>query len=211
VGAKKIRTEETKEGKVLTDETPAFTELSARQASNTSRLWSVTAIAGLPLLKRRHVGAVQTRSRCDSPNFSVFSQPAPPWRVFRGQKSYRRGTFSKSIFRKCVVRIAVQPALAGLSGSDDGMTRPVRVFTCMAIGRAVAAQGDPAFLTRPQMHPVIADFHAFSALANFRLFDGCDRVEMRAGLVRHYKIPSSAWSSRERRDYPSDDEYCNSG
>jgi hypothetical protein len=30
----------------------------------------------LPLSKRRHVGAVQSRSRSDSLNFSVFSQPA---------------------------------------------------------------------------------------------------------------------------------------
>jgi hypothetical protein len=90
------------------------------------------------------------------------------------------------------------------------MARGVRMFTGMAVRRAVAAQGDPTLLTRAQVHPVIADFHTFSAFANFRLFHGCDRAEMRAGSVRHYKISSSVCSSRERCDYPSGDKHCNS-
>lgn len=61
----------------------------------------------------------------------------------------------------------------------------MRVFGGVVIWRAIAAERHTARLTGTQMDPVIADFHAFSALANFRLFDGCDRIKMRTAAVRH--------------------------
>ena len=92
------------------------------------------------------------------------------------------------IFRKRVVRITVQPALARLRRRDDGMSGRVRVFSGVPIWRAVAAERDAAFLAGPEMHPVCADLHAFFAFAALRLFDQCDCVEMSASLVRHYSV-----------------------
>jgi len=89
------------------------------------------------------------------------------------------------IFAEGVVRITIQPTLANLRGSDNWMSGSSRVLTCMAIRRAIAAECHPAFLTRAQMNPFLSHFHALGALANFRLFDGCDRIKMSTAPVRH--------------------------
>ena len=61
------------------------------------------------------------------------------------------------------------------------MTRIAGVFAGVSISRGVAAQRHAALLTGAEMNPRVADLHAFGALADFRLLDGHDRVEMGAG------------------------------
>jgi hypothetical protein len=78
---------------------------------------------------------------------------------------------SHLVFGKRVVRITVQPPLARLCGGDYGVLRGVRVFAGMPIRRTVAAECDAAFLTRAQMHPVVANLHALFAFLTLRMFD----------------------------------------
>ena len=61
----------------------------------------------------------------------------------------------------------------------------VRMFGGMPVGRAVAAARHAARLAGAQMHPPIADLHAFLAFRALRLFNRRDRVKMRAASVRH--------------------------
>jgi hypothetical protein len=75
------------------------------------------------------------------------------------------------IFCKRVVRIAIQPTLAGLSGRNNGMTGRTSVLAGMPVRRAVAAQRDAAFLTSPQVDPLRPDLYAFFAFAALGLFD----------------------------------------
>ena len=63
-----------------------------------------------------------------------------------------------------------------------------RVFAGVMIGRTVAAQRDAALLTGAEMDPLCADLYALSAFANLRLFDGRDRVEMRAAAIGHLRL-----------------------
>ena len=51
------------------------------------------------------------------------------------------------------------------------MSGRVRVFGGVPIWRAVAAERDAAFLAGPQMHPVVADLHAFFAFPALRLLN----------------------------------------
>ncbi len=81
------------------------------------------------------------------------------------------GGLSESIFRKGIVGVAIQPALARLRRRNYGMPALLRVLAGMAVRRTIATQGDAAFLAGPQMHPVRADLHAFFAFAALRLFD----------------------------------------
>jgi hypothetical protein len=60
---------------------------------------------------------------------------------------------ASSIFAKRVVRIAVQPTLARLCGSDHRVPASVRVFAGMAIWRAVAAERHAARLAGAQVDP----------------------------------------------------------
>jgi hypothetical protein len=64
----------------------------------------------------------------------------------------------------------------------------VRVLGGVMIWRGVATEGDAACLTSPQMNPVVANLHAFFAFAALRLFDRCDRGEMRTASLRHCPI-----------------------
>ena len=89
------------------------------------------------------------------------------------------------VFRKGVVWITVEPAFARLRGGDNWMPGCVRVFSGVTIWRAVAAARHAARLTSAQMHPPIADLHAFLAFRALRLFNRRDRVKMRAASVRH--------------------------
>jgi hypothetical protein len=74
-----------------------------------------------------------------------------------------------------------------LGGRNNRMRGGVRVFTGMAIRRAITTKCDAALLTRAQMYPLRADLHALGAFAVGR-FDRQDRVEMRATPVRHHLI-----------------------
>jgi hypothetical protein len=78
--------------------------------------------------------------------------------------------------------------LAGLGGSDDRMSGGVRVFTGMAIRRAITTKCHAALLARAQVNPLRADLHAFSAFAALRRFDRHDRIEMGTTSVRHALI-----------------------
>jgi len=90
-----------------------------------------------------------------------------------------------SVFAKGLVGVAIEPAFAGLGGGDDGMRDRVGVLAGVAMRRAVAAESRPALLTRPEVNPLRADLHAFGAFKNLRLFDGGDRIEVRAAAGRH--------------------------
>jgi uncharacterized membrane protein YhhN len=59
------------------------------------------------------------------------------------------------------------------------------VFAGVAIGRAVAAEGDAAFLTGAQVHPIGADLDACFAFEALRMEHGRDRYEMGTWFVRH--------------------------
>ena len=89
------------------------------------------------------------------------------------------------IFAERLVRVAIQPTLAGLRGGDDRVLGSMRVLGRVAIRRAIAAQCDAALLAAAQMHPLRADLHAFSAFRSFWVFDRINRVEMRTASVRH--------------------------
>jgi len=65
------------------------------------------------------------------------------------------------------------------------MSGGARVFAGVAIRRAITTEGRAALLTSAEMHPLRSDFHALSAFANLRLFDGFDRVEMSAASIGH--------------------------
>jgi hypothetical protein len=47
----------------------------------------------------------------------------------------------------------------------------MRVFAGVLVRRTVAAKRDATFLAGAQMHPIVADLHAFRAFAAFRPFD----------------------------------------
>jgi hypothetical protein len=81
------------------------------------------------------------------------------------------GINRRSVFGKGVVGITIQPAFARLCGSNDRMSRGVRMFAGVTIWRAVAAERHPASLARPQMNPVAADLDALFAFTALRLLD----------------------------------------
>ena len=64
-----------------------------------------------------------------------------------------------------------------------------RVLAGMAVGRAVTAERRATLLTRPQMDPLRAGLYALLALSAFRMFDGCNSVEMRTGYIGHHRLP----------------------
>ena len=72
--------------------------------------------------------------------------------------------------------------------SNDRMLRDAGMFAGMPVRGAVAAEGHATCLARPEMNPVRADLHAFLAFAVLRLFNGRDRIEMRAASVGHWSI-----------------------
>jgi hypothetical protein len=89
------------------------------------------------------------------------------------------------ILRERVVRIAIQPALARLRGSDHGMGGCPRMFAGVLIWGAVATERDAARLARAQMNPARTDLHAFFTFTALRLLDRFNRVEMRTASVGH--------------------------
>src|SRR5262245_18247144 len=60
-----------------------------------------------------------------------------------------------------------------------------RVLRGVMIRRAVATVRAATLLAGTQVHPRPAGLDALLALMSFRLFDGCDRVDVAAGLIRH--------------------------
>ena len=65
------------------------------------------------------------------------------------------------------------------------MAGGVGVLAGVPVRRAVAAKRDAALLAGAQMNPFVADLHALRAFAALRIFDRCDRVEMRTTAVSH--------------------------
>ena len=92
------------------------------------------------------------------------------------------------IFAKRLVRIAVQPALTRLRRRDDRMSTLARVFGCVTVRRAIAAERHAAFLACAQMNPVVADLNALFAFRAFRLFDGFDCIQMRTASGTHDRL-----------------------
>jgi hypothetical protein len=75
------------------------------------------------------------------------------------------------VFRKGVVWITVEPALAKLRGGDNWMPGGVRVFGGMPVRRAITAERHATRLAGAQMDPLCADLHAFFAFEALRLLD----------------------------------------
>ena len=66
----------------------------------------------------------------------------------------------------------------------------VRVFGGVAVGRVVATEGGTALLTRSQMHPTPADFHALLAFMALRVLDGRHRADVVACHAGHVAVLS---------------------
>src|SRR5262249_54865951 len=108
---------------------------------------------------------------------------------------------ASSVLRERVVRIAVQPPLAGFGRSYDGMLRRLRVLRRMAIGGVIAAVRAAALLAGAQMHPRAADLHTLVADALLCVLDVGDGLNVRAGVRRAHR--SSSFRSHLPRDAPA--------
>ncbi len=64
-----------------------------------------------------------------------------------------------------------------------GWPARMRMFGGMAIGRTIAAESDPAFLTGSQMYPSVAGLYALLANAGLRLFERFYFAQMGAGGI----------------------------
>src|SRR5207253_4924078 len=64
-----------------------------------------------------------------------------------------RSAATNLILRERIVRIAIQPVLARLRRSDDGVCGCVRVFAGVLVRLAIVTKRHPAGLTRPQTIP----------------------------------------------------------
>ena len=81
---------------------------------------------------------------------------------------------------KGVIRIAVEPAFAGLPGGNHRVSAGVRVFGRVAIRRTVATKSHSAFLACPQVDPGRSDLDAFAALHALREFYFRNGIEVSA-------------------------------
>src|SRR5437667_12893043 len=90
------------------------------------------------------------------------------------------------VFGEGVVRIAIQPTLAGLRRCNHRVPVRTRMFARVLLRRAVAAQRRTAALARTQMHPSSADLHTLSALTALSMLDRCNRGKMGAGFFRRH-------------------------
>ena len=95
------------------------------------------------------------------------------------------GNCKASVLRERVVGIAVEPLFARLRRCDHRMLCRVRVFGCVRVRRAVAAERRAAVLTRPQVDPSRMDVDALVALAMCGVRDVRDRADMPAGSLWH--------------------------
>ena len=90
------------------------------------------------------------------------------------------------VFGEGVVRIAIQPTLAGLRRCNYRVLAPTRMLARVLLRRAVTAKGRAALLTRAQMDPTSADLHALSALPALSMLDRCNRGKMGTGSFRRH-------------------------
>ena len=90
-----------------------------------------------------------------------------------------------SVLGERVVRIAVEPALAGFGRGDHGMTRGSRMGAGVLVRRRIAAERHAARLARAQMDPLRADLDALLALARARLLHRFNLGDMTAGSIFH--------------------------
>jgi len=81
-----------------------------------------------------------------------------------------------------IVDEAVQPFLARLGGSDDGMTIGASVTARVPVGRGIAAERHAARLTGAQMDPARAGLHAFGAFAALRVLHVLDGLDVCTGF-----------------------------
>src|SRR5258707_13173020 len=101
------------------------------------------------MLDARMVAARTQRPRV----FSQGAVPAPERTTFSSQGSRKSAyIYANSVFAKCVVRKAIQPAFSGLRLRHDRMTRDVRMFACVMISRRVGAQCHAALLACVHMN-----------------------------------------------------------
>ncbi len=98
-------------------------------------------------------------------------------------------TGATSVFRKGIVRIAVQPSLPGLRRGNHRMSTGVRVPGGVAVWRTVATQSRATHLARPQMNPSATNLDALIAFLAFRMGDGCELIEMRTGSAGRHRLP----------------------
>jgi hypothetical protein len=73
------------------------------------------------------------------------------------------------------------------------MTGGVGVLGRMTISRIVAAKCHSAFLTSAEMDPRITNLHALGALANLRLLNRINSIEMRAAAISHCYCVWGCW------------------
>src|SRR5205085_10300014 len=105
-----------------------------------------------------------------------------PWirQTFVGILSDRRRS-GRSVFRECVVRIAIQPALPGFARRDHRMLAGAGVLAGVLIRGAVAAERHSAFLAGAEVYPARADLDALFAGPVLRMLDRRDRRDVVAG------------------------------
>ena len=89
------------------------------------------------------------------------------------------------VFDEGVIRIAIQPTLAGLRRCNHRVSAPTRMLARVVLRRAVAAEGRAALLTRSEMNPLCADLYALGAFAHLRLLHGINGVEMITTTIGH--------------------------
>src|SRR5882672_4982433 len=101
-----------------------------------------------------------------------------------------------SVFDKRLVRIAIEPALAGLPRRDHRMRALPGVLAGVLVRRGVAAKRHAARLTGAKVHPVRADPDALLTFALLGQFDILDLLEMRArrGFHRSTSVPAPSGS-----------------
>jgi hypothetical protein len=88
---------------------------------------------------------------------------------------------ARSVLGEGVVRIAVQPALAGLGRGDHRVTPGAGVLAGVPVRRTVAAARAAALVTGSEVYPAGADADALLALAPIGVLHGFDRLEVGAG------------------------------
>src|SRR5436190_20061200 len=137
------------------------------------------------LWTRFHAGHAKCANFLRLPSIcGLFSYTRLPLKLWRSAAT-------NLILRERVVRIAIQPALARLRGSDHGMCGCPRMFAGVLIWGAVATKRNATRLARPQMNPARTDLHAFFTFAALRLLDRFNRVEMRTASVGHHRMSLS--------------------
>src|SRR5262249_19799810 len=103
------------------------------------------------------------------------------------------------VFRKDLIRIAIQPVLSRLGGCNHGMLARARVLGRMAARRIIATARGAALLTSSPMHPVTPDFPAFLAFRSLCALDRLNRPNMSTGWIGHQNTSPMRTAPDERR------------